>query len=45
MNINDIVNKNEPKKKKKIKGPEDLHFYYILVIQEGKKKEKQFEKD
>ena len=45
MNINDIVNKNEPKKKKKVKGPEDLHFYYILVIQEGKKKEKQFEKD
>ena len=28
--------------KKKINGPEDLHFYYIIVIQEGKQKEMEF---
>ena len=33
------------KKNKKIKCPEDLHFYYISVIQEGKKNETQMEKD
>ena len=37
--------KNEQKKKKKIRGPEDLHFYYILMIQDGKKNESEFEKD
>ena len=37
--------KYEQKIKKKINGPEDLHFYYILMIQDGKKTETEFEKD
>jgi len=53
LNIDNIKNfikqelkyKNEQKKKKKIQGPEDLHFYYILMIQDGKKNELEFEKD
>ena len=53
MNINNFLNikndqktENDTKKvKKKIKGPEDLHFYYITVIQEGKQNESKFEQD
>ena len=37
-----IVENNYKEKKKKIKGPEDLHFYFIQVIQEGKKSEIDF---
>ena len=49
-NINNFIKpefnfNNEPKKKKKIRGPEDLHYYYISVIQKGKKKEIEFEKE
>ena len=49
-NINNIIKpefkfKNEPKKKKTINGPEDLHYYYIQVIQEGKQNEIEFEKE
>ena len=40
-----ILEKRNQKKKNKIDGPEDLHFYYIQVIQEGKKNESRFEKD
>ena len=29
-------------KKNNAKGPEDLHFYFIAVIQDGKKKEAEF---
>ena len=36
---------NEPKKKNSISGPENLHYYYISVIQKGKKKEIEFEKE
>ena len=32
----------EKNKKMNAKGPEDLHFYYITMIQEGKKKEVEF---
>ena len=46
LNLNNFVEgkniknlENNTKKNKKIKCPEDLHFYYILVIQEGKKNE------
>ena len=42
---NELKFKYELKKKKKISGPEDLHFYYILMIQDGKKNEIEFEKD
>ena len=53
MNINNFLNikndqktENDTKKvKKKIKSPEDLHFYYITVIQEGKQSESKFEQD
>lgn len=55
MNINNYINNKEEeelilenrnqKKKNKIDGPEGLHFYYIQVIQEGKKNESKFEKD
>ena len=55
MNFNNYINEKEDeglflekrnlKKKNKIDGPEDLHFYYIQVIQEGKKNESKFEKD
>ena len=49
MNVNNFINikKNLQNNTKKdmIRGPEDLHFYYIVVIQDGKKTEKQFEKD
>ena len=51
MNVNNFINikknlqSNYNTKKDMIKGPEDLHFYYITVIQDGKKTEKQFEKD
>ena len=54
LNLNNFVEgkniknlDNNTKKNKKIKKicPEDLHFYYILVIQEGKKNETQMEKD
>ena len=41
----DLKLKNEQKKKNKIRGPEDLHFYYISMIQDGKKNEFEFEKD
>jgi len=37
-----IVENNYKEKKKNIKGPEDLHFYFIQVIQEGKKSEIDF---
>ena len=53
--INNFVNvKNDEKlgfdnslktKKKNIHGPEELHFYFIKGIQDGKKTEKDFEKD
>ena len=36
---------NEPKKKKTINGPEDMHYYYISVIKKGKKIEIEFEKE
>lgn len=52
LNLNNFIkersNRNleiNSKKNQKIKCPEDLHFYYILVIQEGKKNEKKMEKD
>ena len=50
MNVNNFINIKKDEqfnniKKNKIRGPEDLHFYYILVIQDGKKNEKEFEKD
>ena len=55
MNLNNYINiqkdekiileNNYKQKKKNINGPEDLHFYYIQVIQEGKKTEIEFEKD
>lgn len=55
MNVNNFINiKKDEKlkyennyniKKNKIRGPEDLHFYYILVLQDGKNTEKTFEKD
>ena len=49
LNLNNFVEgknmENNTKKNKKIKCPEDLHFYYILVIQEGKKNETEMEKD
>ena len=51
MNVNNFINikknlkSNYNTKKDMIKGPEDLHFYYISVIQDGKKTEKHFEKD
>ena len=55
MNLNNYINiqkdekiileNNYKEKKKKINGPEDLHFYYIKVIQEGKETEIGFEKD
>ena len=32
-------------KKKKINGPEELHFYFIKGIQDGKNTKKDFEKD
>ena len=35
----------EKNKKKKINGPEDLHFFYIQGIQEGKLNEREFDKD
>ena len=46
-NINNFMNQelrlnSNSKKKKKITGPEDLHFYYINVIQDGKKNETEF---
>jgi hypothetical protein len=46
-NINNFMNQelklnSNSKKKKKITGPEDLHFYFINVIQDGKKNEKEF---
>ena len=40
-----ILEKRKQKTKNKINSPEDLHFYYIQVIQEGKKNESKFEKD
>ena len=40
-----IEGNNYKQKKAKIQGPEDLHFYFIQVIQEGKQNEVQFEKD
>lgn len=40
-----IIDDTIKKKKNNIKGPEDLHFYYIQAIQEGKKTELDFEKD
>ena len=52
--LNDILNMNNinnfmkqelninSKKKKKITGPEDLHFYFINAIQDGKKIETDF---
>ena len=51
LNIDNIKNfikqelkfRNEQKKKKKVRGPEDLHFYYVSKIQEGKKIEIEFE--
>ena len=50
MNLNNYMNIKEEKeklkrKKDKVNGPEDLHFFYISFIQEGKLKEKEFEKD
>ena len=55
MNVNNYINiKKDEKlkyennyniKRNKIRGPEDLHFYYILVLQDGKNTEKTFEKD
>ena len=47
-NINNYVNNmknNYNPRKDMIQGPEDLHFYYILVLQDGKKTETHFEKD
>ena len=46
-NINNFMNQelkldSNSKKKKKITGPEDLHFYFINVIQDGKKNEAEF---
>ena len=46
-NINNFMNQelklnSNSKKKKKITGPEDLHFYFINVIQDGKKTETEF---
>ena len=40
-----ILEKRNQKKNNPINGPEDLHFYYIQVLQEGKKNESKFEKD
>ena len=40
-----ILEKRNQKKKNSINGPEDLHFYYIQVLQEGKKNESKFEND
>ena len=37
-----IVENNYKEKNKKINGPEDLHFYFIQVIQEGKNSEIEF---
>jgi hypothetical protein len=48
LNLDNFVKEKmeiNTKKNKKFKCPEDLHFYYILVIQEGKKDEKHMEKD
>ena len=52
INLNNFIkersNRNleiNAKINKKLKCPEDLHFYYISVIQEGKKNESQMEKD
>jgi len=51
INLNNFVKEKScqnlgiNKKNKKIKCPEDLHFYYILAIQEGKKNETEMEKD
>ena len=50
MNLNNYMNIKEEKEKLKIKkdkvnGPEDLHFFYISFFQEGKLREKEFEKD
>ncbi len=50
MNLNNYINIKEEKaemkrKRNKLNGPEDLHFYYISFIQEGKLREKEFEKD
>ena len=54
MNLNNYININKDeelileqyrKKKNQIMGPEDLHFYYINALQEGKKNENKFEKD
>ena len=54
MNLNNYININKDeillleqfrKNKNQINGPEDLHFYYINVLQEGKKNENMFEKD
>lgn len=50
LNMNNINNfmkqelnlNSNSKKKKKITGPEDLHFYFINVIQDGKKNETVF---
>ena len=50
MNLNNFLNfKKEEKLKEtyhknkyKVQGPEDLHFYYILVMQEGKKIQAEF---
>lgn len=50
MKLNNYLNfkkeeklkENYHKKKYKVQGPEDLHFYYILVMQEGKKSEAEF---
>lgn len=41
----DIIIEDFQKKKKQIKGQEDLHFYYVDLIQNGKKKELLFDKD
>ena len=37
-----IVENNYKEKNKKINGPEDLHFYFIQAIQEGKNSEIEF---
>jgi len=50
LNMNNVNNfmkqelklNSNSKKKKKVTGPEDLHFYFINAIQDGKKNEMEF---